>query len=1012
MKTSIIKYCILLFIIRLTPIYGQDYSASQKRRAEEVLNYIIQEEVSVGRVRIDTIFNQEGKTILQLSENFSYFPFRENRVKHIYTSVANALGSKNEIKLITSSQPIESLVPKAHRSKRERKEINFTHKVTKPLVNHSTALHTPTKGLKNRHIALWQSHGYYYEPKLTRWEWQRARIFQTVEDLYTQSYVLPFLVPMLESAGANVLMPRERDTQIHEIIIDNDANHTELANYREFEGDKSWSTGSKQGFADNKDFYIDKENPFRMGTYRETETIKKGKPTLAQWIPNIPKDGEYAVYVSYKSLPNSTEEAKYTVYHNGNESSYEVNQTMGGGTWIYLGTFNFKKGLNQENKVVLTNISSKKGKLITADAIKIGGGYGNIARTISDKGVSNNTKSSTTALSTTQQNSENSIYPYEISGYPRFTEAARYWLQWAGIPDSIYTPSEGVNDYTDDYQSRGLWVNYLTGGTKANPESEGLNIPIDLAFAFHTDAGTTFNDSIIGTLGIFRTSAYNGKYENGSSRYTARDLTDLIQSQIVDDIRSLYHPEWTRRGMWDRAYSEASTPKVPTMLLELLSHQNFADMQFGLDPRFRFTVSRSIYKGILKHISAQYNSPYIVQPLPVESFRASFTSNNEVELNWQEVEDVLEPTAKPSAYVVYTRIGINNSFNNGTIVKNTSFKTSVPTGAVCSFKVTALNEGGESFPSEILSVGRSQNSDKEVLIINGFTRVSAPDDFDLQADSIAGFLDEFDHGVPYIKDISYIGKMKEFRRTIPWMDDDASGFGDSYGDHETEVIAGNSFDYPALHGESILKAGYSFVSTSKMAVENNEVNLTSYPIIDLILGKEKQSKMGSINNSKREFKTFSKSLQKAITNFCNSGGSILVSGAYIASDLWDNPLAKTDEEDLTFAQEILKYKWRVGRAAKTGGVKEVASPYSLQKMRFNYNKDFNSEIYRVESPDAIEPVDKLSHTVLRYSENNLSAAVAYKDNYRTYIIGFPFETITETNRRDELMKTILDFFTK
>jgi len=69
---------------------------------------------------------------------------------------------------------------------------------------------------------LWQSHGFYYEPKLTRWEWQRARIFQTVEDLYTQSYVLPFLVPMLENAGANVLMPRERDSQIAEVIVDND----------------------------------------------------------------------------------------------------------------------------------------------------------------------------------------------------------------------------------------------------------------------------------------------------------------------------------------------------------------------------------------------------------------------------------------------------------------------------------------------------------------------------------------------------------------------------------------------------------------------------------------------------------------------------------------------------------------------------------------------------------------------------------------------------------------------
>ncbi|HBX21035.1 MAG TPA: hypothetical protein DEF88_11365, partial [Porphyromonadaceae bacterium] len=68
------------------------------------------------------------------------------------------------------------------------------------------------------------SHGWYYEQKLSRWEWQRARIFQTVEDLYTQSYVVPFLVPMLENAGANVLLPRERDYNTHEIIIDNNGS--------------------------------------------------------------------------------------------------------------------------------------------------------------------------------------------------------------------------------------------------------------------------------------------------------------------------------------------------------------------------------------------------------------------------------------------------------------------------------------------------------------------------------------------------------------------------------------------------------------------------------------------------------------------------------------------------------------------------------------------------------------------------------------------------------------------
>ena len=72
------------------------------------------------------------------------------------------------------------------------------------------------KGMDGRHIALWQSHGYYYDISSDRWKWQRPCLFQTVEDMFTQSFVLPYLVPMLENAGAYVLLPRERDVQRNE----------------------------------------------------------------------------------------------------------------------------------------------------------------------------------------------------------------------------------------------------------------------------------------------------------------------------------------------------------------------------------------------------------------------------------------------------------------------------------------------------------------------------------------------------------------------------------------------------------------------------------------------------------------------------------------------------------------------------------------------------------------------------------------------------------------------------
>ena len=49
---------------------------------------------------------------------------------------------------------------------------------------------------------------------------------------------------------------------------------------------------------------------------------------------------------------------------------------MGGGTWVYLGTFGFDAGKSNACKVTLSNRSAKAGQIVTADAVKIGGGMG------------------------------------------------------------------------------------------------------------------------------------------------------------------------------------------------------------------------------------------------------------------------------------------------------------------------------------------------------------------------------------------------------------------------------------------------------------------------------------------------------------------------------------------------------------------------------------------------------------------------------------------------------------
>ncbi len=843
-------------------------------------------------------------------------------------------------------------------------------------------------GLEGNNIAMWQSHGWYFEPSLNRWEWQRARIFETVEDLYTQSYVIPFLMPMLENAGAYVMSPRERDFNANEVIVDGDGALAQ-ANYTEVSGSEAWSDASVKGFAYKKAILKDVDNPFKDGLARMVNTVTQNdNVSIAKWQPQLPEAGKYAVYVSYVTLPNSATDALYRIHSREGVKEFKINQKMGGGTWIYLGHFPFDVDGDGAPLIELVNLSSQEGAVVTADAVKIGGGMGNVARKVKDgePGVE---------------------YDYVKSEYPRFTEAARYWMQWAGVPDSIYTPSNNVNDYTDDYKARGAWVNYLMGGSSMLPNYKGLNIPIDLSLAFHTDAGTTMNDSIIGTLSIYY-SDNGGRYANGTPRYASRMLTDSIATNIVDDIRAAYEPRWTRRAMWDKTYYEARVPQTPALLLELLSHQNFADMKYGLDPSFRFTVSRAIYKGMLQFIANRDNRAYVVQPLPVRAFAITKNASSQYVLSWKATEDKQEPTAMPSYYIVQERIN-DGEFKEIARVDSAQYIANIIDDHIHSYRIIAANDGGVSFPSEVLALCDKGEGAKTVTIVNGFTRVSAPDWF--EAGEIAGFDDRKDHGVPYVYDISYIGEQTEYRRSIPWMDDDAAGFGASRANYETKVIAGNTFDYVYCHGKSIANLGYSFVSSSAEAF----AQATDTPqIIDLILGKQKEVKVGT-GAYGTKYKTFPVALQNRLRQLAKAGTDMFVSGAYVATDLWDNPHSNkaTLAADKKFAAEVLGFNWRTDQAATTGEAYEVQSRYAqFGKNKFQFNNSLNEACYVVESPDSFYPAnDKNGATIMRYSENNLISGIACdKGTYQTVIVGFPFETIVDEAQRDALMKSTLEFF--
>ena len=240
-----------------------------------------------------TIDHNRKKLTVYASPSFGYQPFTLENTAHIYRLLKQHLpGPVNyyDITIVADGKPIEELVPNYLRKKRDTGRIWKKSHSSNSWTRNNSRPFIPTEGLEGKHIALWQSHGKYYKNDKDSWEWQRPRLFCTTEDLFTQSFVVPYLIPMLENAGAVVFTPRERDWQRNEVIVDNDGKGI----YQEIKSRKGkWRNTDKPGFGQRRKTYTDGQNPFMEGTARFAATEKKAEKAFAQWIPDIPETGRY-----------------------------------------------------------------------------------------------------------------------------------------------------------------------------------------------------------------------------------------------------------------------------------------------------------------------------------------------------------------------------------------------------------------------------------------------------------------------------------------------------------------------------------------------------------------------------------------------------------------------------------------------------------------------------------------------------------------------------------------------
>ena len=87
--------------------------------------------------------------------------------------------------------------------------------------------------------------------------------------------------------------------------------------------------------------------------------------------------------------------------------------------------------------------------------------------------------------------------------------------------------------------------------------------------------------------------------------------------------------------------------------------------------------------------------------------------------------DSQEKSSAPTGYILYIAQG-DGGFDNGTVLRGTSCTLRLQPNVLYSFQVRAINEGGRSFPTEVLSAYYNPQAPYRAMIVNGFHRLSSP----------------------------------------------------------------------------------------------------------------------------------------------------------------------------------------------------------------------------------------------------------------------------------------------
>jgi hypothetical protein len=764
----------------------------------------------------------------------------------------------------------------------------------------------PKGGLSGKIIYTHGGHGITADNKGNgRWTWQRGPGHEMIEDLgnYDQ---MAFLVDYLFRAGATIAPQRPVGHQTNEVVLDNTDDEVK------FVGD--WEDGASS-------IYFGKAGsvPYRQAHTSKTETA------YARYTPKLPEAGFYPVYAWTSSGGDRATDQLYRVHHPGGDTEVKVNHRRVGNGPVYLGTYYFDDGT--DGYVDVSNRSETADSVVVADMIRFGNGIGDL-----DRGGG-------------------------VSGLSREDEAGLYWVMWhvkhaQGIDESDYRVTDVDRQATISLSPR--YAAFM------NRESDG-RLKDRVFVSFHSNAGSGKARGVLGLL--------NGNNDPTTATPNQLLLAKSLAQKVNDDLvaqKGEFEHDWYDRGdkttldRDDIEFGEINNKYIKNefdaTIVEVAFHDNELDAELMRDPKVRDAIARATYQGLLNYFRKVDDNETSATRLPtnVTGLHVESGQDGEAKISWVSpaMNSYLGDAA--TSYRVYASTN-GYGFDGGTNVEggkttNLTVKGLDPK-TVYYFKVSAVNEGGESPASEVVAVLPS-GGPKQVLVVNGFDRIDRT----------------MDPKQPVGKNGETVDRVRPRQS--------------------------NSRDYVVQVATAVEEAaaGMHVESTSNEAVISGAVDLTKYHAVIWILGQEST-----------QDRTFDEVEQKLVEKFVAGGGNLFLSGSEIGWDL------EHGDHGRTFLHDTLKCRFEADDA-DTYEVNGTADGIfaDLAKLTF----DDGTLFYDVAKPDVLSPTEG-AKAALKYAKSGGAAAIqnaAAGGRGNVVVLGFPFETITSAADRAAVMKRVLRFF--